>query len=177
MFGRATSYAVRIAYRNIVKPGVQFRQETIIAMDPLKRRVTTNHGTYDANVLVVALAPTTISTPHPAWPKAATSSTPSPGLSACGRSFPISRKAAQLLVLLQRRSSVHRRQAKPHYCSTTISPTGVCATPATSASLFRSVSRFPRRPPAPKRCSPHSPNAASLLSPNGLCAPSTRDAM
>ena len=55
MFGRQTSDAVRIAYRNIVKPGVRFRQETIISIDPEKRRVTTDAGTYDADVLVVAL--------------------------------------------------------------------------------------------------------------------------
>ncbi len=42
-------------YRDFVKPGVRFRQETITAIDPVNRRVTTNAGTYDADVLVVAL--------------------------------------------------------------------------------------------------------------------------
>jgi sulfide:quinone oxidoreductase len=55
MFGRETPDAVRLAYRNIVKPGVRFRQETITAIDPQARRVTTDSGTYDADVLVVAL--------------------------------------------------------------------------------------------------------------------------
>ena len=55
MFGRTTPHAVRIAYRNIDKPGVQFRQEAITAIDPVARRVTTDKGTYDADVLVVAL--------------------------------------------------------------------------------------------------------------------------
>jgi len=55
MFGRQTPSAVRLAYRNIVKPGVEFRQETITAIDPVARRVTTQKGTYDADVLVVAL--------------------------------------------------------------------------------------------------------------------------
>lgn len=55
MFGRKTPDAVRLAYRNIVKPGVRFRQETITAIDPEARRVTTDSGTYDADVLVVAL--------------------------------------------------------------------------------------------------------------------------
>jgi sulfide:quinone oxidoreductase len=55
MFGRETPDGVRLAYRNIVKPGVRFRQETITAIDPEARRVTTNNGTYDADVLVVAL--------------------------------------------------------------------------------------------------------------------------
>jgi sulfide:quinone oxidoreductase len=55
MFGRKTSDAVRLAYRNILKPGVRFRQEAITAIDPEARRVTTDSGTYDADVLVVAL--------------------------------------------------------------------------------------------------------------------------
>lgn len=55
MFGRETPDAVRLAYRNVKKPGVHFRQETIAAIDPEARRVTTDGGTYDADVLVVAL--------------------------------------------------------------------------------------------------------------------------
>src|SRR5713226_5861637 len=55
MFGRQTPEAVRLAYRNIEKPGVRFRQEAITAIDPEARRVTTDNGTYDADVLVVAL--------------------------------------------------------------------------------------------------------------------------
>jgi len=55
MFGRTTADAVRLPYANIVKPGVVFRQETITAIDPEARRVTTDRGTYEADVLVVAL--------------------------------------------------------------------------------------------------------------------------
>ncbi len=55
MFGRAKPDAVRVAYRNIVKPGVQFCQETITAIDPKARRVITDRGSYEADVLVVAL--------------------------------------------------------------------------------------------------------------------------
>src|SRR3989304_4141885 len=55
MFGRKKPDAVRLAYRNIVKPGVRFRQEAITVIDPEARRVTTNAGTYEADVLVVAL--------------------------------------------------------------------------------------------------------------------------
>jgi len=55
MFGRVASDGVRLAYRNIAKPGVQFRQETITCIDPVARCVTTDRGTYDADVLVVAL--------------------------------------------------------------------------------------------------------------------------
>jgi sulfide:quinone oxidoreductase len=55
MFGRTTPDAVRLPYQNIVKPGVAFRQETVTAIDPEARRVTTTNGTYDADVLVIAL--------------------------------------------------------------------------------------------------------------------------
>lgn len=55
MFGRKTPDAVRLAYNNIVKPGVRFRQETITAIDPEARRVTTSNGAYDSDVLVIAL--------------------------------------------------------------------------------------------------------------------------
>jgi sulfide:quinone oxidoreductase len=55
MVGRKKPESVRLYYRNIVKPGVEFRQETITAIDPEARRVTTDKGTYDADVLVVAL--------------------------------------------------------------------------------------------------------------------------
>ena len=55
MFGRAAPESVRLPYHNIVKPGVRFRQEIITTIDPAARRVTTDHGTYEADVLVVAL--------------------------------------------------------------------------------------------------------------------------
>ncbi|MGB8644889.1 MAG: FAD-dependent oxidoreductase [Anaerolineae bacterium] len=55
MFGRKTSDAVRLPYRAIVKPGVRFCQETITNIDPQARRVTTSSGTYEADVLVIAL--------------------------------------------------------------------------------------------------------------------------
>ena len=55
MFGRKPPDAVRLAYSSIVKPGVRFRQETITAIDPETRRVSTDKGTYDADVLVIAL--------------------------------------------------------------------------------------------------------------------------
>jgi sulfide:quinone oxidoreductase len=55
MFGRKAPDAVRLSYSNIVKPGVRFLQETITAIDPGTRRVTTNNGIYEADVLVIAL--------------------------------------------------------------------------------------------------------------------------
>jgi sulfide:quinone oxidoreductase len=55
MFGRKSSDAVKISYSNIVKPGVQFRKETITSIDPVKKIVTTKNSVYEADVLVVAL--------------------------------------------------------------------------------------------------------------------------
>jgi sulfide:quinone oxidoreductase len=55
MFARRTMDEVRISYRNITKPGVTFRQESVLSIDPGHKRVVTNAGVYDADVLVVAL--------------------------------------------------------------------------------------------------------------------------
>jgi sulfide:quinone oxidoreductase len=55
MFGRKTLDAVRLPYREIAKPGVRFLQETIAAIDPEARRVTTDAGVHEADILVVAL--------------------------------------------------------------------------------------------------------------------------
>src|SRR5262245_64614059 len=52
MFGRTTADAVHHAYRDIVKPGVQFVQTTVRAIDPSARRVTTDAGDFDGDVLV-----------------------------------------------------------------------------------------------------------------------------
>jgi sulfide:quinone oxidoreductase len=55
MFGRTTLDAVLVPYREFLKPGVRFRREKITSIDPVARRVSTDAGTYDADVLVIAL--------------------------------------------------------------------------------------------------------------------------
>jgi sulfide:quinone oxidoreductase len=55
MFGRATHEAVWHRYADIVKPGVRFVQATILAIDPAARRVATDAGSFDGDILVVAL--------------------------------------------------------------------------------------------------------------------------
>lgn len=55
MFGRTSPEAVRLAYRDIAKPGVRVVKETITAIDPENRRVSTDGGEYEGDVLVVAL--------------------------------------------------------------------------------------------------------------------------
>jgi sulfide:quinone oxidoreductase len=55
MFGRTVSAAVRHPYRNIVKPGVSFVQTTVRSIDPQARRVETDAGTFECDILVIAL--------------------------------------------------------------------------------------------------------------------------
>jgi sulfide:quinone oxidoreductase len=55
MFGRTTEDAVWHRYRDIDRPGVRFLRSTVRAIDPRARRVETDAGTLDADVLVVAL--------------------------------------------------------------------------------------------------------------------------
>ena len=55
MFGRTKPEAVRLAYRDVVKPGVRVLRETVTAIDPEARRVTTDAGVHEADTLVVAL--------------------------------------------------------------------------------------------------------------------------
>jgi sulfide:quinone oxidoreductase len=55
MFGRETPEAVRMAYADVAKPGVRVLRETVTAIDPEARRVSTDAGTHEADVLVVAL--------------------------------------------------------------------------------------------------------------------------
>ncbi len=55
MFGRRMPDNVHHSYRDIVKPGVRFLQSTVRSIDPLARRVVTDDGTFEADVLVVAL--------------------------------------------------------------------------------------------------------------------------
>ena len=55
MFGRTSESAVTHSYRDVVKPGVGFVQTTVRSIDPDRRRVETDDGEFDADVLVVAL--------------------------------------------------------------------------------------------------------------------------
>jgi sulfide:quinone oxidoreductase len=55
MFGRKLAAAVHHPYRDLVKPGVRFVQTTVRAIDPAAKRVETDAGPFEADVLVVAL--------------------------------------------------------------------------------------------------------------------------
>ncbi len=79
MFGRQMPAEVRHPYRDIVKPGVRFLQSTVRSIDPKARRVVADDGTFEADILVVALG----RRPHRDWWKVATSSTRWRAPSAC----------------------------------------------------------------------------------------------
>ncbi len=55
MFGRAVPDSVHHPYLDFVKPGVRFVQSIVRSIDPVAKRVETDAGTFDADVLVVAL--------------------------------------------------------------------------------------------------------------------------
>jgi sulfide:quinone oxidoreductase len=55
MFGRTVAEAVRHPYRDHVKPGVRFVRTAVRSIDPVARRVDTDAGYFDADVMVVAL--------------------------------------------------------------------------------------------------------------------------
>ena len=74
MVGTRTLDDVRLDYAGVVKPHVQFRQETVVSIDPGRRHVVTDRGSYDADVLVVALG-------------ADLAPELTPGLAECGHEF------------------------------------------------------------------------------------------
>ena len=55
LFGRASLDEVRLPYAGLVKPGVRLLRETVTEIDPRARRVTTDAGVHEADVLVIAL--------------------------------------------------------------------------------------------------------------------------
>jgi Pyridine nucleotide-disulphide oxidoreductase len=55
LFGHKPKADVLLPYAEISKEGVEFRQERVISIDPEARHVTTDAGSYDADILVVAL--------------------------------------------------------------------------------------------------------------------------
>jgi sulfide:quinone oxidoreductase len=55
MFGRTTADAVRHPYRDVVQPGVRFVNAAVRSIDPRHRAVETDAGSFEGDVLVVAL--------------------------------------------------------------------------------------------------------------------------
>ena len=78
MFGRRTADSVVHRYADIVKPGVRFVHSTIRTIDPEARRIETDAGVFDGDVMVVALGADL----HPAM---------TPGLVEAGHEFSLGR--------------------------------------------------------------------------------------
>jgi sulfide:quinone oxidoreductase len=55
MFRGASGEEVRLPYSDFAKPGVRLLRETVTAIDPEAKRVTTDKGTHEADYLVIAL--------------------------------------------------------------------------------------------------------------------------
>ncbi len=55
MLGRQSAEQVRLPYSAFAKECVEFRQETVISIDPAARRVETGVDAYDADFLVIAM--------------------------------------------------------------------------------------------------------------------------
>ena len=83
MFGRNSLQDVRLPYRAITRPNVEFRQETVTAIDAANKRVVTDQGVHDADILVIALG-------------ADLDVEATPGLAQCGHEFYSPEGAAQL---------------------------------------------------------------------------------
>jgi sulfide:quinone oxidoreductase len=55
MLGRRSPGDIRLRYRDFSKEGVEFRRERVTSVDPEGRRVETDAGAYEADILAVAL--------------------------------------------------------------------------------------------------------------------------
>jgi sulfide:quinone oxidoreductase len=89
MFGHCSFGDVRLPYRAIRRPSLEFRQETIVSIDPQQKRVVTDHGLHDADIVVVALG-------------ADLDVAATPGLAEAGNEFYTPEHAAQLHDVLEK---------------------------------------------------------------------------
>jgi sulfide:quinone oxidoreductase len=55
LFGRTSAESVKLPYDALGMPGVRYVRETVTAIDPEARRVSTDAGTHEADALVIAL--------------------------------------------------------------------------------------------------------------------------
>ena len=55
MFGRVRPEEIRLSYEGLAKPGVRLLREMVTAIEPESRRVMTDQGVHEGDVLVVAL--------------------------------------------------------------------------------------------------------------------------
>jgi cation diffusion facilitator CzcD-associated flavoprotein CzcO len=173
MFGRTSLDAVRLPYSEIAKPGVRVLQETITAIDPVARRVTTDAGVHEADVLVVALGADYDVDATPGLAEAGNEFTRSPAPNDWPSCYPPSRAAGLSSASAARPTSARRRRAKPLCSCTTTCRRAASATLARSRWSRRSAPRSRPRPTRRRRCLPRSPSVESRSSPGAASRRST----
>src|SRR6266496_6536662 len=134
MFGRTTLDAVRLEYRDIAKPGLRFLQQTITAIDPDARRVTTDSGVHEADILVVALGADYDLDATPGLAEAGNEFYSVGGAERLGELLPTFSRGRAIVGVRGAPFKCPRRRARPRYCCTTICRCGVSATIARSPS-------------------------------------------
>ena len=173
MFGRTTPDAVRLPYRHLAKPGVRLLRETVTAIDPVAKAVTTDAGVHEADHLVVALGADYDfdATPGPRGLDRVLLGrrAPSGWRSSCRSS----RWAAPWWACAARRTSARRHRARRRSSCTTSSSARASAATARSRSWCRFRRRSRRRRAPPLRCSAPSPSAASASCRAARSPPST----
>ena len=112
MFSRLVADAVVHPYRHLVKPGVRFVQTTIRSIDPGQRRVETDAGSFDADVMVVALGADLDPTATPGLVEGGYEFYSCPALWLCARAGGVRRGPVVVGVPPGHRSSARRRRAR-----------------------------------------------------------------
>ncbi len=174
MFGRTSAESVRYHYRDIVKPGVEFRQETVTSIDPARSASSPTRARTTPTCWWSRSAPTSTSPPRPASPK--------PGYDSTPRRRGASPRARERVQLWHRRGRDHGRLLQVPAgavrdgccCCTTNSNAAASATHRASSSSAPSRRPCRSRPTRPRHCSPRSPSAASSTCRSRAQPPSTR---
>ena len=112
MFGRKLPSDVLHPYRDLDKPGLRFVQATIRSIDPSAKRVDTDAGVFDADIMVVALGADLDPGQRRASSRPVTSSTRSPGRSPFATCCRASPAVGSSSASPRRPSSAHRRRAR-----------------------------------------------------------------
>jgi NADPH-dependent 2,4-dienoyl-CoA reductase/sulfur reductase-like enzyme len=151
MFGRTTPDAVRLAYGDIAKPGVRFLQQTITAIDPEARTVTTDGGVHEADYLVVALGADYDLDATPGLAVGDNEFYSVSGAERLGELLPGFSQGRAIVGVCGHRSSARRHRASARCCCTTTCRRGASATSARSPLSSRSEPRCPRHRIRPGR--------------------------
>jgi hypothetical protein len=111
MFGRATEAAIRHPYAAFTKPGVRLLREAITAIDPVAKRVMTDKGFHDADILVWRWVRTTMCRARRAWCWGGTNSTRWPERRIWRPCCPVSPAVMSSSASAARHTNARRRRA------------------------------------------------------------------